>query len=92
MAGRRRPLQRKGREQGQGMAVGTQEWSWIMGGVQGSVQVTWERGNNRSRGTADPSATKSTVLTTPWAGGEVRALGPLGVPHTWTDQRAGESV
>ena len=92
MAGRRRPLQRKGREQGQGMAVGTQEWSWIMGGVQGSVQVTWERGNSRSRGTADPSATKSTVLTTPWAGGEVGALGPLGMPHPWTDQRAGESV
>ena len=51
-----------------------------MGGVQGSVQVTWERGNSRSSGTADPSSTKSTVLTTPWAGGKSGHLGLLGCP------------
>ena len=39
--------------------------SW--GGVQGAVQVTRQRGNSRSRGTAGPRATKNTALATPWA-------------------------
>lgn len=65
MVGRKRPSQRKGGGPGQGMAVGIQGWSWIMGRVQGAVQVTRQRGNSRSRGTADPLATKNTVLATP---------------------------
>lgn len=62
------------------MAVGIQ--GWIMGGVQGSGQVTQKRGNSRSRGTADPSATKSTVLTNPWAvGGSQGTWASWGAPH-----------
>lgn len=51
------------------MAVGIQ--GWIMGGVQGQHDL--KRGNSRSRGTADPSATKSSTDKPPGQWGEVRA-------------------
>lgn len=76
------------------MAVGIP--GWIMGGVQGSGQVTRKRGNSRSRGTADPSATKSTVLANPWAVGGSGHLGLSGCPtpgltRRWVDlSRCGE--